>query len=185
MAKKNYFNLAKKGDEKKPEPKAEKKEEKTVVENTVVLSPEEERDLKAKEKVKELLKDVDLNPDKKDETIELDEDAEVDEPVGVDWLEEQITLLTEQNSALKAELELTKADYSKIYIENQRLKNSGVVGDDKTREIVVNLFNEIQAHYFQSGFHPVTGAPNLILYPVAFMNRMIMFFPFLSQYKKF
>ncbi len=185
MAKGNLMSLAKKGNEKKNDPKAKKNEEKKETKEVVVLSPEEERDLKAKEKVKELLKDVDLTPDKdkNDELIQVDD--EIDEPVGVEWLEEQLTLLTEQNAALKAELELAKADYAKLFAEFQRIKNSGVVGDDKTKETVINLFNEIQAHYFQSGFHPTTGAPNLILYPVAFMNRMIMFFPFLGQYKKF
>ena len=185
MAKGNLINLAKKGNEKKINPSAKKTEVKKVVEKVVVLSPEEERDLKAKEKVKELLKDVDLTPDKdkNDELIEVD--TEMDEPVGVEWLEEQLSLLTEQNSALKAELDLTKADYAKLFTEFQCLKSGGVIGDDKTMETVINLFNEIQAHYFQCGFHPTTGAPNLILYPVAFMNRMILFFPFLGQYKKY
>ena len=185
MAKGNLMNLAKKGNEKKSDPKAKKNEEKKETKQVAVLSPEEERNLKAKEKVNELLKDVDLtlDKDKSEELIEVVD--EIDEPVGVEWLEEQLSLLTEQNSALKVELELAKADYAKIFADFQRIKNGGVINDDNTKETVVNLFNEIQAHYFQSGFHPTTGAPNLILYPVAFMNRMIMFFPFLGQYKKF
>lgn len=185
MGEKNLIKLAKKGDDKKSEPVTKKPVEKKEIKKEVIkLSPAEERDMKAKQKVEELLKDVDLTPDKKEELIELDVE-QPEQHEGVEWLEEQLSLLTEQNAAYKAEIELTKADYQKIFTENQRLKGGGVVSDDRTKETVINLFNEIQAHYFQSGFHPTTGQPNLILYPIAFMNRMIMFFPFLGQYKKF
>src|SRR5690606_960312 len=99
--KSNLVKLAKSSNEIKKKTTAVKKT--TKVEK--VLTPEEERDLKAKQKVNELLKDVDLVPKKESDTLlELDEEAK--ENKGIDWLEEQLTALSDENAKLKSELEV-------------------------------------------------------------------------------
>jgi hypothetical protein len=143
-------------------------------------TPEEVRDFKAKQRVEELLSGVELTP-KKEELLEL----ESEEPKeGVDWLEEQVSLLSEQNEHLRSELSVTKADYAKLFDDMQRLKSGGNV-DDGTKTKVVELFNELQNAHLTMGYNPSTNAPNLIIAPVAFMNRLIMFFPFLQGLKRF
>ena len=46
------------------------------------------------------------------------------------------------------------------------------------------LFNEIQDNYI-SMYNPATGKSGLVIAPIAFMNRLIMFFPFLESEKKY
>ena len=111
MAKSNLVKLAKGGGKKAT---AEKPVEK-VVEKT--LTPEEERDLKAKQKVTELLKDVDLTaPKKEDDLLEVDNDA----VKSGEWLEEQVTLLSEKNEILRTELAQAKEDYAKLFQQLQK-----------------------------------------------------------------
>jgi uncharacterized small protein (DUF1192 family) len=163
-------------------------------ENIIVnpITPEEERDLKAKETVNELLKDVNLNLDKNNEIINTSSNIGTKEnKSGVEWLEEQVALLSEENERLHNEAIQAKDDYRKIFDDYQRIKNKGSVilnennDDNIIKSTVIKLFNEIQANYFNMGMNQRTGQPNLILPPVAFMNRMIMFFPFLIDEKKF
>jgi len=183
MAKSNLIKLAK-GSDKKGKP-ARKTVEKKVEEKP--LTPEEERDLKAKQKEKELLNDVELVPKESEEILELEE-KKVE---GVDWLTEEVTKLTSQNEQLKE-------DYRKILEENKRLKGGkpGIIveqplsssGDESAvARKVTQLFNEIQANYLKNpGMSPnYPGVPNFLIYPVAFMERMIMFFPFLGKEKKY
>jgi hypothetical protein len=182
MAKKD--NLVKLAKGKKETPVAPAvKEEVKVPEK--VLTPEEERDLKTKAKVDELLDGVKLTLEpevKKDDLLEVVEDE--DEPKGVEWLEEQMSRLTEENEKLKAEANLAKEDYSKLFIAFQQQKNGVVLNDNpnasdtllKTK--VVQLFNEIQANHLSLGH-------NFIIVPVAFLNRLILFFPFLEDQKRF
>jgi len=150
-----------------------------------VLTPEEERDLKTKAKVDELLDGVKLTLEpevKKDDLLEVVEDD--DEPKGVEWLEEQMSRLTEENEKLKAEANLAKEDYSKLFTAFQQQKNAVVLNDNpnasdtllKTK--IVQLFNEIQANHLALGH-------NFIIVPVAFLNRLILFFPFLEDQKRF
>jgi len=72
MAKSNLVKLAKGGKNTKTKP-ATKPAVKNVEEKP--LTPEEERDLKAKQKVKELLSDVLLVPPTSDEVLELEEEG--------------------------------------------------------------------------------------------------------------
>lgn len=147
------------------------------------LTPEEKRDLKAKQKVKELLEDVDLTPKKESEDL-----LELDEGKGnksIEWLEEQLTALSDINTKLKGELEVAKGDYTKLFNEFQRLKQSGsgVVltnadVDTPLKANLVRLFNEIQTNHLTMG-------KNFVIVPPAFLNRLIMFFPFLESEKRF
>ncbi len=176
MASKNLISLAK---GKKPDAPVKKPVEKKV--EAKKLTPAEERDLKAKETVKNLLDGVDLTPPKnEEELIEIDSSPKQ----GVDWLEEQVGRLAEENAALKSELELSKADYAKVFDDYRRLKGgSGVVASNPEENSalkvsVIKLFNEIQANYMAMG-------KNFVIVPPAFLNRLVMFFPFLNDEKKF
>lgn len=175
MVEKNLLKLAKSGSKKKPtttKKPAEKKVEKTI-------SPAEERDLKAKQKVQELLKDVDLKPEIKEELFEIEQEKpEKPNEEGMEWLQEQVSLLSEKCESLKAELEVAKGDYAKILTENQRLKNSPATADGNIKANVIRIFNELQANYLNMD-------NNFIIYPVAFMNRLVVFFPFLAEHKRF
>jgi hypothetical protein len=135
------------------------------------LTPEQERDLKAKQKVEELLKDAELSPKKENDLLELVEDEKVDEPKGVEWLEEQVQTLIDENKALKA--------------ENQALMEGGNAGSDNVRKAVITLFDEIQNNHIKLGTDPKTGLGNFRIYCPGFLNRMIKFFPFLNDYKKY
>ncbi len=147
-----------------------------------VLTPEEERDLKAKQKVNELLKDVDLMPKKEgEELLELDEGKE---NKSVEWLEEQLVALSDANAKLKSELDVAKGDYTKLFAEFQKIKQGGDVVlsnndvDTPLKASIVKLFNEIQANHLALG-------RNFVIVPPAFLNRLIMFFPFLEGEKRF
>lgn len=162
------------------------------------LTPEEERDLKAKEKVEELLKGVSILNEIKNEngkTTNNNTSENTNTPEdnnNIDWLSEQTSQLSEQVEALQVELQNAKDDYSKIYREYQELKNGGgfihEVNNNIDGEIIKNnvikLFNEIQVNYFNM-MNPMTGQSTLIIYPKAFMSKLIQFFPFLIEEKKF
>jgi hypothetical protein len=174
----NLMKLAK-GVDKKTKTLIVKKEEVNVPEKKV-LSPEEERDLKTKEKVESLLDGIDLTvktDEKKEELIELDPEPESKD---INWLEEQVTKLGEENENLKSEIVLAKADYTKLFEAFQEQKNGVTLNnsnsDGQLQLKVIQLFNEIQAQY-------LSLRNNLIIYPEAFLNRLILFFPFL-EYKK-
>jgi hypothetical protein len=174
----NLLKLAKGTSEKKATPA---KKATKVVEKK--LTPEEQRNLKAKETVKNLLDGVDLEiTTKKEELLEVEE-----EPKSGDiWLQEQVALLASENEILKTELMVAKNDFQKLLAENQALKNGGgAQNDGNIKAGVLTLFHEIQSNYIKMGFDPLTHNPNLIIPPAAFMNRMILFFPFLQQEKRF
>ena len=185
MAKKNLINLAKGGGKKKPVPEVKKPVVKKEVEKPQ-LTAEEERDLKAKQKVNELLKDVPLTLEKKEELLEIDEPTPTVEH-GMEWLEEQVTLLNEQNELLKSELALAKGDYARIFEDYQNLRNgvAGSAGDGAIRIKVIELFNEIQTNHVKLGTDPNTGIGNFRIYCPGFLNRLITFFPFLAEYKRY
>ena len=177
MAKKNLISLAKSGNKSTPTKKiVEKVAEKPK-------TPAEERDIKAKAKVEELLQDVQLTPDKKEDLLELEKE-EVEAP-GAEWLEEQVSLLSEQNDSLRSELALAKADYSKIFEENQRIRNGTGSNDGAVAAKVIELFNELQDNHIKLGTNPNTGVGNFRIYCPGFLNRMITFFPFLATARRY
>ena len=177
--KNNLMKLAKGKKETTVKAPAVKKVEEVVEK---VLTPEEERDLKTKAKVEELLDGVEMTlktEEKKEDLVEV-----VPEPDSkdVNWLEEQASKLSEENERLKSEITLAKTDYSKIFEAFQDLKNGVTLNtsnsDGQLQAKVVQLFNEIQAQYLSLG-------NNLIIYPAAFLNRLIKFFPFLDEQRRF
>jgi len=177
---KNLMNLAKGGKKTSPAKKVvEKKVEKPI-------TPAEERDIKAKARVEELLEGVQLTPEKKEDLLEL-EPAETPKE-GAEWLEEQVTLLTEQNELLRSELSLAKQDYERILIENQHIK-TGVFGvspsDGAVKAKVIELFEEIQNNHISLGVDPITNIGNFRIYCPGFLNRLITFFPFLAERKRY
>jgi hypothetical protein len=146
---------------------------------------EEERDLKAKAKVEELLQGVDLSLTKENKEEELLEVESVDNK-STEWLEEQISLLSGQVETLRSELAQSKDDYAKVFALYQQIKSgAGVQDDGDVKQNAIKLFVELQNAHLSMGFNPQTHAPNLIIAPIAFMNKLIVFFPFLAQYKKF
>jgi len=149
-----------------------------------VPTPEEVRDLKAKETVSKLLEDSPIvTLDKKEELLEIDE-TPVEEPKGVEWLEEQVTLLSEKNEALASELSLTKNDYQKLLNDFQQAKSGGGSNDGETQRVVLQLFNELQENHIKLGVNQ-EGIGNFRIYCPGFLNRLIKFFPFLEQHKRF
>jgi hypothetical protein len=174
------LKLANGGDKKSPPAK------KTGVKKEKVITPEEERDLKAKAKVKELLDGVDLSsPKKEDDLLKISKE----EQHGTDWLQEQVGLLSSENELLKADLAVAKSDYQKLLVENQHLKEGVGIQDESTLKTgVLTIFHEIQSNYLKNpGFTtiPIAGTPNFVIVPPAFLNRMIMYFPFLQKEKRF
>lgn len=175
MAKSNLIKMAT-GSNKKEKP-VKKSVEKKVVEKP--LTPAEERDLKAKAKVDELLQGVELTIKKEDDLLEVENET-VDK--NIEWFEEQLTLLSDENTKLKGELEVAKGDYGKIFAELQKKQGSVVQSggevDTALKAKVIQLFTEIQANHISMG-------RNFVIVPAAFLNRLIMFFPFLQNEKRF
>ena len=178
---KQLVNLAK-GGGKKAAPV--KKEE--VVPAEVILTKEEERDLKAKEVVKELLSDTDvdltLTAKPKEDLLEVEQ-----EPTGGDiWLQEQVAALTSENQLLKGEIEVMRTDYQKMLNENQRIKSgAGVQNDGELKNGILTIFHEIQSNYLKNPGLTPYGTPNFVIVPPAFLNRLIVYFPFLQNEKRF
>ena len=171
-------NLAKGSDKKSPPAK------KTVVKKEVI-TPEEQRDLKAKAKVKELLEGVSFEPPtnkKEDDLLEITKE----EQHGTDWLQEQVAALSSENELLKFDLATAKDNYAKIFDENQRIKTGGNIQDDGALKTgILTVFHEIQSNYVKNPGNTQYGTPNFVIVPPAFLNRMIMYFPFLQQEKRF
>jgi hypothetical protein len=141
------------------------------------LTADELRDQKAKAKVEELLEDVQLTPDKKEEELlVLDETPE--EPKGVEWLEEQISLLAQDNERLKAENDV-------LLGENQQFRAGANPVNDGIKTNVVSLFDELQQNHLRMGIPAGSKVGNFRIYCPGFLDRMITFFPFLSEYKQY
>lgn len=173
----NLIKLAK-GDDKTKTPVVKKTVEKKVIEKKI--TPAEERDIKTKKKVEELLKDVELTPKKDDEPLEINTKSKGD----VEWLGEQVSKLSEENEKLRSEAALAKEDYNKIFADFQQLKKgdgivlTNTIDDSALKTKITQLFGEIQANYLSMG-------RNFVIVPAAFLNRLILFFPFLGSDKKF
>jgi hypothetical protein len=181
ISKKNLVGLAKKN--KKPTI-IQKNDEKPVEKNK--LTATEERDLKAKETVEKLLANSPIiTLDKKEEPIKIDSKDDIEEVRGVEWLEEQVLLLSEKNKLLESELVLTKEDYMKLYDEYHG--NNGDVDYADNNEVkigIINLFNELQNNHIKLGVNE-QGLGNFRIYCPGFLNRMITFFPFLEEIKRY
>ena len=132
-----------------------------------------ERDLKAKETVSKLLDEVPLINKKEENKVE-----NVEMKKGTEWLEEQLQILTEKNEVLEKEANDAKENYKKIFEDFQKLKNSNDGQPNPEKEKVLQLFNELQDNYGKLG-------QNFRVFFPAFLNRMVVFFPFLSKHKRY
>lgn len=181
----NLLDLANKGKGKTTTKSTIKTKGVVKKEENKIVNPEEERNLKAKQKVEELLNDVKLVPDdkKKNDTngvIVLDETQDTK---NITWFEEQLQKLSAENEILKKEAEIAKGDYIRILEENKKIKFGDI--DVGLKGTVIRLFNELQNNYIQMGINPTTGFGNFTIYTPGFLNRMISFFPFLSEHRKY
>jgi len=179
MSTKNLVNLAK-GGGKKPEVKvskpAPKKPEVKVVEKP--KTPEEERDIKAKQRVEELLNGVDLMPKKEEEQL-----LEIEQPKeGLEWLEEQVSLLSEQNEFLRSELGVAKADYSKLFEQSQGGRGGNVSSNETVPQNVLIMFNELQNNLLGQNQERTSWSTVNVIHV---LNQMLSLFPFTEKYKKF
>ena len=180
---------------KKPTPSTTKKVvTKKEVEPKKVVKPvevEEDRDTKAKKTVEKLLEGISFNPldYKKKEIEEVDEDGdeydgdqiEHENSGSNEWLEQQVTELTQINEYLRNQL----ANSSPQNGSNYTTKDV-ILEDNNVKENVVKLFMELQTVYMNVGFNYTTGVPrtNMIINPEQFMIRLLDFFPFLENYRK-
>ena len=159
--KKNLASLAK--------GKTKTKTATTKSKQLTVTSDVNDRDLKVKLKVEELLQDIKLTKSDDVQTIpERNEDSG-----SVEWLEEQLQVLIERNEQLQIEIKQLK--------ENSNPNSSS---DSLLYEKVIELFGELQNGYVEAGFNQY-NQPNFFVRFPAFLNRMILFFPFLEKYKTF
>lgn len=131
----------------------------------VVMTTEE----RVKEKVDTLLNDIDIlktgqTINNKSENESPIEPLSVDNNKSIDWLEEQIELLSNSNNELKSQL----AD-AKMVI-------------DKTYEDLLKIFAELQTHALK---YNENIRNQTIVNVVYLLNKLVNSFPFLSKYKKF
>lgn len=155
---------------------------KPVVTPTVkVLTPDEERDLKAKQKVNELLSDVEFIP-KTEEVVTPVVEAAVESKElnnGVEWLEEQINLLTEENGQLKIDLNQAREDYGKLF---EQYQNKSGDSNDTTVQNVLILFNELQDNFIGNNPQRTQWTSVQISH---ILKQMLVLFPFTRNYQKF
>ncbi len=149
---------------------------------------EEDRDIKAKKAVEKLLEGISFNPldYKKKEVEEVYEDSEEqvehENSGNNEWLEQQVTELTQINEYLRNQL----ANTSLQNTSNNYISNDVVLEDNNVKTNVVKLFMELQTVYMNVGFNYSSGVPrtNMIINPEQFMIRLMDFFPFLENYRK-
>ena len=78
------------------------------------------------------------------------------------------------------DLTTAKEDYDKLL--NSR---GGVnVNDGDVKRVVIELFNELQDNHIKLGVD-ANGVGNFRIYTPGFLNRLIMFFPFLNDVKRY
>lgn len=184
----NITKLAK-GGGKKTTPKKPAVKKPTVKKSTVDKPAIDERDIKAKNKVAELLKDVDLTkPNEKKTTSNKTEIKE--ESNNIEWLQEQLIILSDENETLRNELGTAKENYSKLFKEYNEKKNVvqqpqtqiPLQSGDKTNENILKLFNELQSNYTGNNPERTPWSTASIKH---LLTTLIQLFPFLQQHKKF
>ena len=180
-------NLAKlaKGNNKKLPEVVKKPQVKSIIKPKVVevkLTPEEERDIKAKQKVEELLQGVDLtiNPSANVEEV-VDENtpqsAETNE-----WLEEQAGLLSDQTEILRSELAIAREDYARLYenMQNSRGGNSNGYENETMIQNILTIYNELDSNLRGKNAEGQIWTTVDIRY---LLNQMNQLFPFTARYK--
>lgn len=157
MAKKNLAKIAKGKQKKKPSSKK--------------ITPKEKAKALADELVKEAEDlidfDVSKKPKKNKESIE--------------WLQEQVSILTDTNETLTKEVAEAKNNYKKIFDELQKTKNNPATFKG-IQQNVIKLFVELQNNFL--GFNKERTKWEMAKIKVILI-QMIQLFPFLQQTKKF
>ena len=142
---------------------------------------EEERDIKAKAKVEELLQSVELTPNKiikEDTPVIVHEKRE-----GIEWLEEQVTLLSEQSETLRNELAQAKDDYARLFQDfNNKKGNSNNMLNETIVQNILLLFSELSAN--ASGNNPEKTIWKTVEIRYLIM-QMLQLFPFTERHKRF
>ena len=115
--------------------------------------------------------------EKKDDLLVLDEETPVaGDSNDVEWLQEQVAVLSEANEQLRSDLEAASIG----------APAPGAGGNEGAlKQSVVALFNELQENHLKLGTNPQTGVGNFRIYCPGFLNRMMVFFPFLREHKKY
>lgn len=159
-----------------PTKKSVEKKIESVIEKQI--TPEEERDLKAKKKVEELLQHVDLAP--KIVIVEEIESETNERPVdaGVEWFEEQLAMLSNENERLRNECEVAKDDYRKLYHESQ---GKGSEVNERILQNLLMMFNELQDNLTGNNRERTAWSTANISH---LLGKMVQLFPFLEKYKK-
>ena len=134
--KKDLVKLAKSNDKKTTEPK------KTNPDNT------NDRDLMIKKRVEKLIDEIPLlKEENKNNLLELDSSDDKDQSKNIEWLQEQVDVLTQKNEKLEKEAEEAKENYKKLFNKYQEELNSGDDGDIKGN--ISNIFNELNKEYLR------------------------------------
>jgi hypothetical protein len=166
----NVTKLAKKGTTKNSKSQSNEENEKDV-------------DAKAKERVQNLLNDVNLTANNENvDTLELNEEN----VQNLEWLQEQIKNLSEENEKLKKEADEAKENYKKIYSEFKDSQNKNndneLIPDSTIKNGAIDLFKEVQKNYLGQN-------PEKVRYTEIKLNhllsKMIKAFPFLKELKQF
>lgn len=145
-------------------------------------TPEEDRDIKAKETVEKLLEGVSLIPKENEDSFELDVEAK--KPVGEEWLQEQVALLGSENENLRIELANAKDNYAKLFAQTQesRGNSSNSLMQETITQNVLILFNELQNNLLGNNAEKTVwttvNIPHLL-------KKMLLMFPFTAEIKKF
>lgn len=140
-------------------------------------------DEQAKARVEKLVDEVTLDPQPNDLLVLEDEkDGVIFDDGSLEWLKEQVGTLSEEREVLRAEVAQAKEDYARLFEENQSLKQ--VEPDAHMKSAITRVFHELQSNHMKMGKDPATGKPNFVVIVPAFLNRLIMFFPFLESEKR-
>jgi len=163
MAKKNLAKIAK---------GIQQPKKKTT---TKKLTPKEKAKALADELVKEAEDLIDFDITKTKEKTKENKES-------IEWLQEQVSILTEANETLTKEAVQAKNDYKKIFEEHQKIKNNPAAANQGIQQKVVKLFVELQNNLL--GINKERTKWEMAKIRVV-LTQMVQLFPFLQQIKKF
>lgn len=145
-------------------------------------TPEEDRNIKAKQTVEKLLEGVSLIPKENEDSFELDIEAKKN--VGEEWLQEQVALLGSENENLRIELANAKDNYAKLFAQTQGSKgnNSNSLMQETITQNVLILFNELQNNLLGNNAEKTIWTTVNISH---LLKKMLLMFPFTVEIKKF
>jgi hypothetical protein len=165
-------NTAKPNTVKKPAPKIIEKPK----------TKEEIRDEKVKETIGMLLKDVDGF---REDGVKVNE-VNVNEVIAPqiqnnEWLEEQVSQLTEECERLKTELDVAKTEYSMLF-EKMQNKGNSVLSDETIKSNILVLFEELQNNLLGRNEQRTSWKTVSIEHV---LNQMLVLFPITENYRRF